>query len=124
MKFQQEQSDNIVINAYEPGGITVDKQTYQHSLIISPTNVYLDWPVSNIENLQAEHFNQIIELKPEILLLGVGDALTFPDSEILAAVHAARIGVEIMDNAAACRTYNILAGEDRNVVVAIILTTH
>jgi len=63
----------------------------------------------------------LVSLEPEVILLGTGRRLVFPEPQVLATVHAATIGIEIMDTAAACRTYNILAGESRHVAAALII---
>ena len=76
---------------------------------------------ASIETLSADHIAAIVELAPEIVLLGTGPAFRFPDAARLAPLYKAGIGVEVMDTPAACRTYNILLGEGRNVVAALIL---
>ncbi len=73
-----------------------------------------------IEALLSEHLETLIELQPEIVLLGTGQKLQFPESKILAKLHNQQLGVEIMDTAAACRTYNILMMEGRFVVAGMI----
>ena len=60
-------------------------------------------------------------MRPEIVLLGTGAAFSFPEPRKLASLHQAGIGVEVMDTAAACRTYNILMAEGRNVVAALVV---
>jgi uncharacterized protein len=77
--------------------------------------------VTAIEGLAADHFAAIVELAPEIVLLGTGARFTFPMPALLAPLYKAGIGVEAMDTPAACRTYNILLGEGRNVVAALIV---
>ena len=95
-------------------------ETINGSFIVSPRHLLRDWPPTNIDNLLAQHLEAIIELQPELVLLGTGPQLKFPDQQILAGLHRQRIGVEIMDTAAACRTYNILMAEGRFVVAGMI----
>lgn len=124
------------IRAYQPGEITVtlpppgDSETAQpvgietlsSSFIISPRHLIQNWPPLTIEDLLAEHLEPLIELQPEIVLLGTGQKLQFPESKVLAQLHNQQLGVEIMDTAAACRTYNILMMEGRFVVAGMINT--
>lgn len=133
---------SYTIRAYEPGAISVTvpyspetaistestertprplgMETVNGSFILSPRHLLRNWAPSNIENLLADHLSEVIELKPELVLLGTGVQLTFPAHSILAEIHQQGIGVEIMDTAAACRTYNILMAEGRFVVAGLI----
>ncbi len=95
-------------------------ETISGSFIVSPRHLLRHWPPASISDLQAEHFEAIIELQPELVLLGTGTQLTFPPPQLLATLHRQRIGVEIMDTAAACRTYNILMAEGRFVVAGLM----
>lgn len=122
------------IRAYQPGEIivtlppTTDSETAQPvgvetltgSFVISPRHLIRDWPPMTIETLLSEHLETLIELQPEVVLLGTGQKLQFPESGILAELHNQQLGVEIMDTAAACRTYNILMMEGRFVVAGLL----
>ena len=90
------------------------------SFILSPRHLLRDWAPTDIDNLITSHLSEIIALKPELVLLGTGARLKFPAHSILAEIHQQRIGVEVMDTAAACRTYNILMAEGRFVVAGLI----
>lgn len=109
------------IRAYEPGRIQVNEHWLTHSIIISPLQLITDWPPQQLSELQPEHFAPIIALKPKIVLLGSGLKICFPPAELLASLYAQQIGVEIMDTAAACRTYTLLAGEGRAVVAGLLI---
>jgi uncharacterized protein len=100
----------------------VGAKRYTASLVVSGDRVIEDWPAASIDGLTADHFAAIVGLTPEIVLLGTGREFKFPDAALLAPLYKAGIGVEVMDTPAACRTYNILLGEARNVVAAIIVT--
>ncbi len=104
----------------EQASLSPGVETISDSFIVSPRHLLRDWPPASISELQAEHLDAIIELQPELVLLGTGTRLTFPPPQILAALHRQRIGVEIMDTAAACRTYNILMTEGRFVVAGLM----
>ena len=106
---------------YGPGYVEVNKRRYFSSLLVSAARLVTDWPAASVDELTADHLAAILELKPEIAVIGSGAAFKFPDAARLAPLHQARIGVEVMDTTAACRTYNILLAEGRNVVAAVIV---
>ncbi len=96
-------------------------QTIEHSLIITPSILIGDWPVQTVETLSTEHIKQIVALAPEIILLGTGKQLQWPNIELLSEISNNGIGIDVMTTAAACRTYNILTYEGRNVAAALML---
>ena len=100
----------------------VGAKRYTSSLVVSADRVIEDWPAASVEALAADHLAAIVELSPEIVLLGTGTTFAFPEAALLAPLYKAGIGVEVMDTPAACRTYNILLGEGRNVVAALVVT--
>lgn len=122
MKIQRdENTGEFTVNSFEPGHIVVNKRSYHNSVILSRDQFITDWVPQSLSELDAEHFAQILALQPEVILLGTGAKIAFPDNSILASIHQAGIGVEIMDTSAACRTFNLLASEDRNVVAALLI---
>lgn len=122
MKFERDSPQGRnTFTGYGPGYVEVNRQRYSASLVVSAERIIVDWPALSVEELGADHLAAIVELRPEIAILGSGATFRFPDPARLAPLHAARIGVEVMDTQAACRTYNILLGEGRNVVAALIL---
>lgn len=106
---------------YGPGYVEVNERRYSSSLVVSAARLVTDWPAASVDELTADHLAAILELRPEIAVIGSGAAFKFPDAARLAPLHQARIGVEVMDTTAACRTYNILLAEGRNVVAAVIV---
>jgi len=122
MKIQLENSAaQHLVRAYAPGKITVNETVYTSSLILMPEQVLPDWTPQLFQDLAAEHFEGIAERKPEVVILGTGARLRFPAPACLAPLSRAGIGVEVMDTAAACRTYNILAADGRRVVAALLM---
>jgi uncharacterized protein len=109
------------IRAYKPGFIKVNDVTYTQSLIVSPTQLITDWNPQAMAELSKDDLQKIIPLKPAILLIGTGESLCFPPVELYGELINQGIGVEIMDTSAACRTYNALTSENRNVVAALII---
>jgi uncharacterized protein len=125
MKLQPDRSDSPTILGYGPGWIGVGHQgvaeKFEHSLVLGSRGQKLDWRCSRFEDLSGEHFDRLAELAPELVIFGSGQRLRFVAPYLLRGLMARRIGVETMDTIAACRTYNILAGEGRHVVAAFLL---
>jgi uncharacterized protein len=107
--------------SYGTGYVSVNGERYDRSLVVLPRRIIADWPATSFEALAPEHFAALVELGAEIVLLGTGDTLRFPRAEITRPLIDARIGFEVMDVQAACRTYNILMAEERNVAAALLL---
>ena len=109
-----------LFTGYGAGYTLVNSVRYEHSLVVTPERVIEDWQVPNFDALSASHFEFLLALKPEIVLLGTGAALRFPQPALSRRLLLAHIGLEVMDTAAACRTYNILSAEGRNVAAAVL----
>jgi len=122
VKFERDPADGRnAFTGYGAGYVEVNGKRYSSSLVVSGERLVIDWPATSVDSLAADHLAAILELKPEIAILGTGATFRFPDPARLAALHQARIGVEVMDTPAACRTYNILLAEGRGVVAALIV---
>lgn len=112
------------ISAYGADSITVNEKLYIQSLLLSATELHCPWSVTSPTQLEAQNLARIFEMEPEVVLLGTGQRQQFPTPQIHALFGQKRIGLEVMDNGALCRTFNILVAEDRAVVAAIMLGTH
>ena len=121
MKFQPEKSDLQAINAYGPGWVSVDGEKILTSVVIGSKGQRFAWECTKYEDLSAEHFSSLAEQGPELVIFGSGARIRFPKPLWLASLYARRIGIETMDTAAACRTYNILASEGRDVLLALLI---
>ena len=122
MKFEREQAEGKnSFTGYGEGYVEINRKRHTASLVVNAERLVTDWPVAAVEGLLADHMAAIVELEPEIVLLGTGRSLTFPEPALLAPLYRAGIGVEVMDTPAACRTYNILVSEGRNVLAAVIV---
>ena len=122
MKFQPDTSAGVnLITRQESGRIWVGASAHHHSLLVPLRGAVLDWQVEDLAALRAEHFDRVLALKPEVVIFGSGAQLRFVSPALLRSLIEARIGVETMDTAAACRTYNVLASEGREVVAALLL---
>jgi uncharacterized protein len=121
MKFSIEAPHPNTIKAYGPGTIKIGSRVYQQALIIGPSAIIDDWSPQTPEELQADHIERFLALEPEIVILGTGARLCFPSPEITRSLMAAGVGLEVMDTASACRTYNVLLGEDRRVIAGLMM---
>jgi len=110
-----------LVRGYEPGEIRVGERPVRTSLLVSAGQLITDWPPERIGDLRPEHVATILELEPEIVLLGSGPSQHFPDPALLAPLLERGIGIEVMDTGAACRTYNVLVSEERRVVAALFV---
>jgi uncharacterized protein len=122
LKFEQEKAEGqYTFTGYGEGYVEVNRQRHSQSLLVSAQRVLTAWPATSVAQIGADHLAAILELEPEIVLLGTGARFTFPEPALLAPLYKAGVGVEVMDTPAACRTYNILLAEGRNVVAALIV---
>jgi uncharacterized protein len=122
LKFHLEQTaGKNAFTGYGEGYVAVNGQRREASLVVGAQRLVTDWPARSIATLAADHLAAIVELAPDIVLLGTGARFELPEPARLAPLYKAGIGVEVMDTPAACRTYNILMGEGRNVVAALIV---
>jgi uncharacterized protein len=104
---------------YGDGYVLLNGVRREASVIVLPGRI-VDWPVASFAALAEEDFERIADLKPEVVLLGTGARLRFPHPGLAAPLARAGIGLEVMDLQAACRTYNILAAEERLVAAALV----
>lgn len=121
MKFQPDKTDASLISAYDASGIHIGHERIETSVVLGSNGERFDWQARRFEDLTPDHFSRLGETKPELVIFGSGNKIRFPHPKLIAALMQARIGVETMDTPAACRTYNILAGEGRHVVGAFLI---
>jgi uncharacterized protein len=121
LKFQFATPEHNAITGYGRGYVVINAHRYERSLIVTPSQIIEDRLAGTFEQLSTDDFEFIRSLKPEIVLLGTGGALRFPSAAITQCLAAARVGLEVMDTNAACRTYNILSAEGREVAAAILI---
>ena len=121
MKLQPDKSDVQTISGYGPGWVGVGTEKITRSVIISSLGERIEWSVDRFEDLAAGHFEQLAQVRAEVVIFGSGTRIRFPQAAWLQPLMARRIGIETMDTPAACRTYNILAQEGREVAVALLL---
>jgi uncharacterized protein len=109
------------VRATRAGSVVVIDRELNASFLIAPDQVIEGWPVTSCADIDAIAMQALLDLQPEVLILGTGERQQFPPAQTLLPLLGKNIGVEVMDNAAAARTYNLLAGEGRRVVAAFIL---
>ncbi|KGE52620.1 Mth938-like domain-containing protein [Xanthomonas axonopodis pv. vasculorum] len=122
MPLSQEHPDyTYALRAADGRHAKVNDQILQQSFILMPDALVEHWPVQTLEHLQASHMEAVLALNPAVILLGTGERQLFPKADVLAACLTRGIGLEAMTNAAAARTYNVLASEGRRVALAMVL---
>ena len=121
MKLQADRLEGQnAIARHGPGGVLVNGVEHPHSVIVPWTGEVSAWAVDAFEALAPSHFERLAELAPELVIFGSGARLRFVHPALLKPLLGRRIGVETMDTAAACRTYNVLLAEGRSVVAALL----
>ena len=123
MKLQPDRFDVPSVTGYGPGWIAVQGEKIQSSVVISSNGTTFDWHCQDFSKLNASHFEALSKLDVELVIFGSGKQLRFPPATLLQVLMRKRIGLETMDTQAACRTYNILAGEGRKVAAALLIET-
>ncbi len=143
MKFVLETGLNILIHGYDIAEITITGIHAEHpdvksglidewdaenhlgiirkSITLRTDGILNNWAPQTRADFKAEHFTRFAENKPEIVLFGTGQQLHFPPQECLSVLQKQNIGYEVMDTAAACRTFNVLAAEGRDVILAMLM---
>jgi uncharacterized protein len=108
------------IRAYAPGEISIGERAIRSNCIVTAEQI-IEWPAQSIAALTIADLEPLIQLAPEIVILGSGATQQFPEPALLGAILSKGIGCEVMNTGAACRTYNVLVGEDRRVAAALML---
>jgi uncharacterized protein len=122
MKFVQHIPAGInVIRRYSSETITIAEETLRTSCIVGASTLIRDWPPRDVESLTVAHLETIWDLKPEVVVLATGAQQRFPRAALRAEFATRKIGLEVMEIGAACRTYNVLLSEERQVLAAVLL---
>jgi uncharacterized protein len=122
MKLHADRPDTAnVIHAMTRHSVSINGTVHTRSVLVPADAPLQAWGVDAVTALSADHFEQIVAFKPELVIFGSGPSLRFVHPSLMRALIDARIGVETMDTMAACRTYNILVGEGRRALAALII---
>jgi len=121
LKFTRELSARLVIRSVSDAAILVNHDEHATSIVLTPDEVLGNWPETPVADLVAADFEMVFAAEPEIVLLGTGASNIFPPRELTFAFARKRIGFEVMDTAAAARTFNVLANEGRKIAAVLYL---
>lgn len=122
MKMQPDRLEGAnLISRLEATRLWVHQTAFNSSVLVPHRGVAQPWAPARFEDLTEAHFEQVLALKPELVIMGTGARLRFPKPALWRALMTAGIGFEAMDTGAACRTFNVLASEGRAVLAALLL---
>ena len=120
MKLHPDASNAFAIQSYDQNGVVVNGQIHSVPLILCAVQGPQTWSAISFDNLTQDSFDELLPFQPELVIFGSGDRIKFPSPRLLQGLIHKGIGVETMDNGAACRTFNVLAGEGRRVLMALL----
>jgi uncharacterized protein len=122
MKFQPDTLDGVnPITRQEAGCVWVGSTPFRHSVLVPWRGAVVPWAAATLADLTDAHFERVAAYQPEVVIFGSGAHLRFLPPALMRRLYEARIGIETMDTAAACRTYNVLVAEGRNVLAALLI---
>ncbi len=121
LKFTRHQISKVTIRHIEPGAIKIGDEFVRDNIALTADQIIHDWQASVIEELTEDDFEPLLASEPELILLGTGALSVFPPRELVFSLARRGIGLETMDTAAACRTFNILISEGRRVAAVLIV---
>ena len=120
MKLHPDASNAYAIQSYNEEGVVVNGQSQSGPLLLCSVQGPQKWSADSFEALSQEAFDDVLPFSPELVIFGSGKRIRFPAPKLIQGLIHKRIGVETMDNGAACRTFNVLAGEGRHVVLVLL----
>lgn len=121
MKFQPDRAEGVnVITRHEPGRVWVGTVCFDGGVVVPSSGTPSLWRAQSSDDLSEACFEELLAWEPALVIFGSGSRISFPRQEWLRSLIQARVGIETMDTAAACRTYNVLASERRRVVAALL----
>ena len=123
MKLHPDASNAFSIQSYSDEDVIVNGKSQAGPLLLCSVQGPQKWSAESFASLTQASFDEVLPFSPELVLFGSGNRIQFPAPKLLQGLIQRRIGVETMDNGAACRTFNVLAGEGRRVVLVLIPST-
>jgi uncharacterized protein len=121
LKFHLASPGGNVFTAHGPGFVRINQREVRTGVIVTADEIVEGWAPAGFGGLTAADFEQLVRLDPEVVLLGTGRRQAFPTRALTVALIEARVGLEVMDTGAACRTFNILSAEGRRVAAALLI---
>jgi uncharacterized protein len=122
LKFTRELPGRFTIRSVSPDAIRINDESHTDSIALTPEEILGSWPATPVSSLAEGDFARIFETSPEVVLLGTGASIVFPPRDLAFAFARKGVGLEVMDTAAAARTFNVLATEGRRVVAVLYLS--
>lgn len=122
MKFTLESSSALAVRSVVNGQFLIGDQQLNDAVALSTTKILEDWSAPPIEEFSFDSLAAILELSPELVILGTGSEQRLPDRELMFAMARSGVGLEVMDTAAAARTFNVLLSEGRSVAAVLYPT--
>jgi uncharacterized protein len=110
-----------MIRRVSGSAIVVGNERHTHTIALTPDGLVEDFEPPPLDELAVSHFEMLLEHEPELVLLGTGERAVFPPRDLTFAFARRRVGLEVMDTAAAARTFNVLAGEGRRLAAVLYL---
>lgn len=120
MQLDRDPRTGIYIRSFQQGLLRLADREISLPVILSATDVITDWSPPAVADLSIDDLSWVLEQRPELLLLGTGHRLSFPAPQLGVEIMRAGIGFEVMDTRAACRTFNVLVNEGRDVLAALL----
>jgi len=121
VKFTRELTGTLTIRAVTASTITVGGDSFSIPIALTPKEIFTDWDARPVADLSESHFEALLEQSPELIILGTGPENIFPPRELVFAFARRGVGLEVMDTAAAARTFNVLASEGRQIAAVLYL---
>ncbi len=122
MKFTRENSTSLMIRSISSEGIRIGDDVFEQTIALTNDAVIEDWPQKTVVELTEADFSLLLESNPEVIVLGTGESNDFAPRELVFAMARRGVGFEVMNSAAAARTFNVLAGEGRRVAAVLYLS--
>ncbi len=119
LKITREMPGTLQVRKISSEGVLIGEDIHSGIVAVTGEGVLADWPQTPLAEINAGHFDAIFELEPELVILGTGSENVFPPRELMFAFARKGVGLEVMDSAAAARTFNVLAGEGRPVAAVL-----
>jgi uncharacterized protein len=122
LKFTREMPNSLMIRSVSADGIRIGDVLFDHTIGLAADSVLENLEAKSVESLEESDFADLLSGDPEVIVLGTGRTNIFPPRELVFALARRQVGLEVMDTAAAARTYNVLAGEGRRVAALLFMT--
>ena len=121
MNINLEAAEKNAVQAYSENQVQINSITYERSLIVSQEEVISDLAIHDIQAMDEQYLQQLLQFNPEVVIIGHEQTGKFPPMSIISTLSQHRVGIECMSIGAACRTYNVLLSENREVAAGIII---